>query len=60
MGKSSCPCPPFLLSKDKACPMAALLCRENVLAYFSTLPYFLSSRIALEQALSFDESLFGA
>jgi hypothetical protein len=31
--------------------MAELLRRENVLTYFSTLRYFFSSRLAIEQAL---------
>jgi hypothetical protein len=54
MRKSCCPRPPFFLSslpKERACPMAELLRRENVLTYFSTLRYFFSSRLAIEQAL---------
>jgi hypothetical protein len=40
--------------------MAVLLCRKKVLTYFNTLRYFPSSRLALEQALSFDHHPFGA
>ena len=38
-------------AKRESLPMAVLLRRENVLTYFSTLRYFFSSRLAIEQAL---------